>query len=143
MDRSSGEGGLGGSRVVRFANFSWEGIKPKGYKASDPRWHGVVRHAILGQHEGMPFHVRYFEVEPNGFTTLERHEHQHVVVPIRGEGRVRLGKSWEEIGFGDVVYVAPHEAHQFRAAADEPLGFLCIVAARRDRPVPLEPPGDA
>lgn len=143
MKRSPRESGPGGSRVIRFQNFRWDGVKPKGYKASDPRWHGVVRHSLLGQHEGTPFHVRYFEVEPGGFTTLECHEHQHVVVTIRGKGRVRLGESWEEIGFGDVVYVARHEAHQFRAAGEEPLGFLCIVAARRDRPVPLESPDDA
>ena len=40
-----------------------------------------------------------------------------------------------EVGFGDTVYVAPHEVHQLRnASATEPFGFLCMVDAERDRP---------
>lgn len=131
------------SRVVRFQDFRWEGVDPKVYKAEDRRWRGVVRHALIGSGEETPFHVRYFEVEPDGFTTFEHHGHRHVVIPIRGGGRVRLGDDWFEIGFGDVVYVAPGEPHQFRSRGDEPFGFLCIVAAERDRPTALEAPGDA
>ncbi|NIR43056.1 MAG: cupin domain-containing protein, partial [Gemmatimonadetes bacterium] len=59
------------------------------------------------------------DVEPGGFTTYERHAHQHVVVAIRGRGEVRLGERWEPVGYGDIVYVAPNEPHQFRAAGDE------------------------
>ena len=38
--------------------------------------------------------------------------------------------------FGDVIYVAPNDPHQFRNPDDatEPFGFLCIVNAERDRP---------
>jgi quercetin dioxygenase-like cupin family protein len=81
--------------------------------------------------------VRYFEVGPGGYTTHERHEHQHVVIALRGEGEVRLGGEWLPLRFGDVVFVASNDPHQFRALGDEPFGFLCIVDAERDRPVPL------
>jgi quercetin dioxygenase-like cupin family protein len=51
---------------------------------------------------------------------------------------VQLGEAVQEVGFGDVVYVAPHEPHQFRnPSAAEPFGFLCAVDAERDPPVPL------
>jgi quercetin dioxygenase-like cupin family protein len=85
----------------------------------------------------VPFHLRYFEIEPGGYTTYERHKHQHVVVALRGQGEVRLGDRWEPVNYGDVVYVAPNEPHQFRASGDEPFGFFCIVTADRDRPVPM------
>ena len=40
------------------------------------------------------------------------------------------------LGFGDTVYVAPNEVHQFRNTAEsEPFGFLCLVDAERDRPM--------
>jgi len=143
MERSQQPDGPTRSRVIRCRDFSWEGVDPKRYKADDPRWRGVLRYALVGPDPDAPFHVRYFEVEPDGFTTFERHRHQHVVIAIRGRGEVRLGDERAEIGFGDVVYVAPQEPHQFRAVGDEPLGFICIVPAERDRPVPLEPPGDA
>jgi quercetin dioxygenase-like cupin family protein len=58
------------------------------------------------------------------------------VVVLRGRGQVRLGGQSHEIGFGDTVYVAPREIHQFRnLSADEPFGFLCVVDAQRDQPV--------
>ena len=41
--------------------------------------------------------------------------------------------------FGDAVYVAPDEVHQFRnPSATEPFGFLCVVDAERDRPVSVK-----
>jgi quercetin dioxygenase-like cupin family protein len=80
------------------------------------------------------FQVRYFEIAPAGFTTLEHHRHEHAVVVLRGRGEVRLGDAWHEVGFGDVVYVAPDEVHQLRNPGAEPFGFLCMVDAERDRP---------
>lgn len=136
-DGTAREPESGKSRVVRFQQFRWEGIEPAVYKAIDDRWRGVTRHGLVGQGEATPFHVRYFEVEPGGYTTFERHEHQHVVVAIRGRGEVRLGEPWEKLEFGDLVFVASNQPHQFRSIGDEPFGFLCIVAADRDRPVPL------
>ncbi len=125
------------SRVIRFGDYRWEGVSPVAYKDADERWRGVTRHRLVDAAEETPFHVRYFEVEPGGHTTHECHQHQHVVVAMRGSGEVRLGGSWEKVSFGDVVYVAPNEPHQFRSAGDEPFGFICIVDADRDRPVPL------
>jgi hypothetical protein len=34
----------------------------------------------------------------------------------------------------DLVSIPPMAWHQFRAAADAPLGFLCMVDVARDRP---------
>jgi quercetin dioxygenase-like cupin family protein len=50
---------------------------------------------------------------------------------LRGRGRVTLGDGVHALGPGDVVYVSPNEPHCFEAEADEPLGFLCVVPARR------------
>lgn len=125
------------SRVIRFSDFRWEGVDPVTYKKPGADWSAVSRQRLVGPAEDAPFHLRYFEVQPGGYTTYERHEHQHVVFALRGAGEVRLGDRWQPVSYGDVVYVAPNEPHQFRAAGDEPFGFLCIVAADRDRPIPL------
>lgn len=132
---ASDEGARRDSKVVRFEDYRWEGIEVRAYEGSAFR--GVSRHPLVGESEGTPFHVRYFEIEPGGYTTLERHRHQHVVIALRGRGEVLLEDGWEQLDFGDVVYVAPNDAHQFRAVNDEPFGFICIVAAERDRPTPL------
>jgi quercetin dioxygenase-like cupin family protein len=93
--------------------------------------------SLLGESgENTAFHIRYFEIAPGGFSSLEQHQHEHAVIVLRGQGAVQLGGQLHAIGFGDVVYVAPRERHQFRnPSPNEPLGFLCIVDAERDRPV--------
>ena len=78
--------------------------------------------------------MRYFEIAPGGFSSLEQHAHEHAVIVLRGTGEVRLGESLYSLEFGDAVYVAPHETHQFRNSSSEPFGFLCIVDTRRGAP---------
>ena len=127
-----------GSRIHRFqAGHTWTGIAVQDYKQPAAHHCGVSRAVLAGEGgEQTQFHVRYFEIAPGGYSTLEHHRHEHVVVVLRGQGQVCLGATWHEVGFGDTVYVAPHEVHQFRnPSASEPFGFLCMVDARRDRPV--------
>lgn len=128
-----------GSKVVRFREgFEWEGVEPRAYKDPAAHWRGVARHALIGEAgETAPFHVRYFEIAPGGHSTHETHAHEHVMVPVRGRGLAILGGRRVEVGFGDVIYVAPDDPHQFKNPTEEPFGFLCIVPARRDRPQPV------
>ncbi len=117
---------------------SWYGIEDEQYKVEGGGWADVVRRVLIGTHaESTKFHVRYFEISPGGFSSLERHKHEHVVICIRGEGLVRTGRKKRNMGFLDTVYIAPDTVHQLSNPSDEPFGFLCIVNARRDRPVVL------
>ncbi|OYV64322.1 MAG: hypothetical protein B7X07_06715, partial [Actinobacteria bacterium 21-64-8] len=70
----------------------------------------------------------------------EKHEHEHVVIPMRGMGEAQAGCYVWSVGVGDVVYVSPSDPHQFRCPADakEPFGFLCIVNSERDRPTAVD-----
>jgi len=136
------------SRVLRFVPAAspdephcWEGVPIAAYKLAADHHCGVTRSVLVGeQGEKTAFQVRYFEIAPGGFTTLEKHVHEHVVVVLRGRGEVRLGDQVHALGSGDTVYVAPEEIHQFHnLSASEPFGFLCLVDAVRDRPVPVLP----
>jgi quercetin dioxygenase-like cupin family protein len=110
--------------------FQWDGVEERGYESPDVQ--GVTVQWLIGPAEGAPsFAVRYFEVQPRGATSMDRHEHDHGVVIVRGRGEVRLGDEVRDVSFGDAVYVAPYEPHQFRCVGQEPLGFLCVVPARR------------
>jgi len=93
-----------------------------------------VTRQVLFEGGGMPTQLRYFEVAPGGWTTLERHDHVHAVMVIRGHGQCLVGDRAYDIGMHDLVSVPPMAWHQFRAASDEPLGFLCMVTSERDRP---------
>ena len=127
-----------GSRVLRFQpGFHWEGVPVADYKQAAEHWCGVRRTVLVGETgENTAFHLRYFEIGPGGFSSLEEHTHEHVVVVMRGRGLVRLGQNEYEVSFGDTIYVAPGEVHQLRCSTtDEPFGFLCVVDAQRDRPI--------
>jgi ribulose-bisphosphate carboxylase large chain len=137
--RPAGDAPRAGSRVLRWQpGFRWDGAPAEPYKAAADHWCGVARTPLAVERgEQTAFHVRYFEIAPGGFSSLEHHRHEHVVVVLRGRGEVRLGDEVHQLGFGDVVYVAPDEVHQFRNRAGEPFGFLCMVDARRDTPTPV------
>src|SRR5262249_20704250 len=78
--------------------------------------------------------LRYFEVAPGGFSTLERHEHMHAVLILRGRGHCLVGTEVRALETRDLVTVPPMTWHQFRATTDEPLAFLCMVNTDRDKP---------
>jgi quercetin dioxygenase-like cupin family protein len=128
-----------GSRVLKLdeTTFRWVGVPVSDYKESAVHHCGVTRMALVGGlGEQTGFHLRYFEISPGGFSSREHHQHEHAVVILRGVGEVLLGEERHAVKFGDTVYVAPGEVHQFRnTSTDEPLGFLCVVDAERDRPV--------
>lgn len=127
-----------GSRVIRAVEGGWSGVDPRAYKDDGASFLAVARHTLLGAREGsdaLDVEVRYFEVGPGGYTSLEHHAHAHAVVVLKGRGRVRLGERLEPVRPLDVVYVAPHQVHRFEASDDEALGFLCIVSRDRDPPV--------
>ena len=133
------------SKVIRHAgNFEWQDVPLEAYKATTEFWRGITRRELSGKRgESQCFHVRYFEIAPGGFSSMEKHQHEHVVIPIRGRGEVQSASYIYRVGFGDVVYIAPGDTHQFRNAdnAAEPFGFLCIVNAQRDVPVNADAPG--
>jgi quercetin dioxygenase-like cupin family protein len=124
-------------------------VSPSLRKAEDYRWAGVDRR-LYKDENAAPFktvsrqtlfsdprlagELRYFEVEPEGYTTLERHEHMHAVMILRGEGKALVGAEVHDVKPHDLVTIPPWTWHQFRPASGATLGFLCLVDAQRDRP---------
>jgi quercetin dioxygenase-like cupin family protein len=129
------------SRVVHCdENGSWEGIATLPYKRPDGSWSGVTRQLLAGGPDtSSSFELRYFELSPGGRSSHERHLHEHAVIVLRGSGEVLLGEGVHALRAGDLVRVAAGDPHQFRNTGSEPLGFLCVVDAARDRPTPVGP----
>jgi mannose-6-phosphate isomerase-like protein (cupin superfamily) len=114
--------------------YTWEGVDVLPYKEDGTVFKSVTRQTLFQGEGNLPVEFRYFEVGTGGHSTLERHEHQHAVMVIRGSGRVLVGGEISEIGTHDIVHIPAMTWHQFRATNGEPLGFLCIVSCERDRP---------
>ena len=116
-------------------DFHWQQVDTLAYKEDANAPFREVTRQVLFDTDDPPAQLRYFEVAPGGWTTLERHEHTHVVIPIRGHGRALIVDRVVPLALHDMVFVPSWGWHQFRAPADEPFGFLCAVVVDRDRPV--------
>ena len=112
----------------------WEGVENRPYKEDDRALFKAVTRQVLFADTEMHAELRYFQVAPGGFSTLERHEHMHAVLILRGRGHCLVGGEVRPLETRDLVTVPPLTWHQFRATQGEPLGFLCMVNAERDKP---------
>jgi len=112
----------------------WAGVEEMPYKVEGTApFRGITRQ-VLFQDRALAFELRYFEMQPGGYSTLERHEHAHAVMIQRGAGRVLVGDRVYDVREHDLVHIPALTWHQFRAPEDAPFGFLCMVNASRDRP---------
>ncbi|MGF7158903.1 mannose-6-phosphate isomerase-like protein (cupin superfamily) [Rhodoligotrophos appendicifer] len=114
--------------------FRWDGIDHLPYKeeGSVP-FKDISRQVLLSAPE-LSGELRYFEMGPEGFSTLERHEHMHGVMIFRGEGHCLVGDEVRFVRERDLVTIPPWTWHQFRATAGVAFGFLCMVNTQRDKP---------
>ena len=112
----------------------WDGVDVRAYKQDDAAPFRDVTRQLLFDDPSLACQLRYFEVAAGGHTTLERHAHVHAVMIARGRGECLVGDRVYAIAEHDLVTVPPRTWHQFRAAPDAPLGFLCMVNSERDRP---------
>jgi mannose-6-phosphate isomerase-like protein (cupin superfamily) len=123
----------GRTHVPESGPFRWEGVPLQPYKDEGSHFRDVTRQ-VLFEDAGIGAELRYFEIGPGGWSSLERHQHVHAVMIVQGAGRALVGDHILELKPRDLVRVPPLTWHQFKAAPDSSLGFLCLVARGRDRP---------
>jgi quercetin dioxygenase-like cupin family protein len=115
-------------------NYRWDDVPVQPYKEDTRALFKAITRQVLFADPQQGSELRYFEVAPGGFSTLERHEHTHNVLILRGHGHCLVGREVREVATHDLIAVPPMIWHQFRATRDEPLGFLCMVNTERDKP---------
>lgn len=121
--------------IRQTAPFRWEDVPVLAYKEeAGTHFRAITRQVLFGGSEHLGAELRYFEIAPGGHSTLERHEHVHSVMVVRGLGQVLVGREVHALSGNNLVYIPSLTWHQFRAADEEPLGFLCLVRWDRDKP---------
>jgi quercetin dioxygenase-like cupin family protein len=118
----------------RSGPMRWRNVEVLEYKREHGASFREVTRQVLFDDPLLSCQLRYFEVAPGGHTTLERHEHAHAVLIERGRGRCLVGDRVYDVAEHDLVHIPSLTWHQFQADKNEPLGFLCMVNAVRDRP---------
>ena len=117
---------------IEDGEFRWQDVLVSAYGPENSKADRATRQILIGIGEQSPhFHMRYFAVQPGGYTSLDQHAHNHGVYILHGRARLRLGNEEHELQTGDVVYIPGNEVHQFFAVGNEPFGFLCVVPAKR------------
>ncbi len=114
--------------------FRWEAVAHQPYKQDGSAPFKDISRQVLFHQDDLGCELRYFEMDAGGYSTLERHEHAHAVMILRGRGECLLGAEVRPVKQFDLVSIPSMVWHQFRATSGEPLGFLCMVNVLRDRP---------
>jgi len=73
--------------------------------------------------------MRLFEISPGGYTPRHRHDWEHEVYIVSGDGFVFKDGEDVSIEKDDFIYVEPSELHQFRAG-ENGLSMICVVPNR-------------
>jgi quercetin dioxygenase-like cupin family protein len=96
-------------------------VKEEGAEGVKIKW-------LLDKSVGAPtFAMRHFTVQPGGHTPLHKHDWEHEVYVLEGEGFVRSEDQEYSIRPGDAILVPPNQLHQFRSPGSSHLRFLCMV----------------
>jgi S-methyl-1-thioxylulose 5-phosphate methylthiotransferase len=122
------------TRFRAFHGYRWEEVDRLPYKEEAAAPFKAISRQVLFAETGLGCELRYFEMAAGGYSTLERHEHMHAVMILRGRGQCLLGEEVRQVQAFDLITIPSWTWHQFRATDHEPLGFLCMVNAERDRP---------
>jgi quercetin dioxygenase-like cupin family protein len=114
--------------------FRWDDVAHQPYKQDGSAPFKDISRQVLFHEDSLGCELRYFEIDAGGYSTLERHEHTHAVMILRGLGECLVGDEVRRVNQFDLVTIPSWSWHQFRAAGTGPLGFLCMVNVLRDRP---------
>lgn len=100
-------------------DFRWEGITVRKY---GDEFDGVTRQIFIGPDEGSNnFHMRYFRLEPGTYSNLESHAHEHGVLILHGNARLRLNNEFFDVHPNDAIFISGNDLHQFVVEGDEPM----------------------
>lgn len=126
--------------ILKQNDFRWTHRPVSEYKnAQQADFRAVSRTELIGKAgEQTSFELRYFEVGAEGFTSLERHAHTHVIIGVRGTGSLRMNGETHTLGPMDIAYIPPNAVHQLLNHGKIPFGFFCLVDRQRDRPVAID-----
>jgi len=112
--------------------FTWEGTRSRLYK-NEPD-NQVSETYMIGKKEGAEnFAFRYYQIEAGGHSNKEQHPYDHGIMILQGAGEVLLGEETHVISRGDIIHIPPDALHKITNTGKGPLGFLCVIPARREK----------
>ena len=84
--------------IRQFRDYRWDETDLLAYKEEGSAPFKAITRQTLFRDPALKCELRYFEVSPGGYSTLERHEHMHAVLILRGRGECLVGEEVRKIG---------------------------------------------
>lgn len=108
-------------KAVHYTDVMSEEVAGEDYKGVTVRW-------LITEDDGAEnFAMRFFEVEPGGYTAFHSHDWEHEVFILGGKGLVVCGDCQKEVSQGYVVFIPANAKHCFKNPGEERLSFLCLI----------------
>jgi len=86
-----------------------------------------IRVAISEEDGAQTLTMSIFELDPDGYTPLHEHSHEHAVFVLRGSGKMIDGKKEHILSKDDVVFVPANQKHQIKNTGDSVLTLINVV----------------
>jgi quercetin dioxygenase-like cupin family protein len=110
---------------INFKEIEAEKCTEEGVKATKIRW-------LITEKDGAEnFAMRLFEVKSGGHTPWHKHDWEHEIFILEGNGVAKSEKGEEEFKPGDVIFVPPMERHQLKNSGKDLLKFLCLIPYKK------------
>ena len=87
----------------------------------------TVRWLVKDEDGARAFAMRLFELEPSARINPHRHPWEHEIFVLGGEGRVRVGSRWYDVGEGFFIFIPPNVEHEYVNTGATKLSFLCMI----------------
>ena len=99
---------------------------------TDPAAKGAHVRVLIGPADGAKnFVMRRFRINAGGYTPLHRHEWEHEIFILAGQGGMMTESGPRPIKAGEAILVAGNELHQFQNPGPADLEFLCLIPAEK------------
>jgi len=86
-----------------------------------------IRWLITKKMGAKNFFMRLFEVEPGGYTPYHKHNWEHEIFILDGNGAVKKEDGEVELKKGFAIYIPENEYHQLKNNGNSILKFICLI----------------
>ena len=88
-----------------LGGFRWDGVAHQPYKQDGEAPFKDISRQTLFHDDALACELRYFEMDTNGWSSLERHEHAHAVMILRGRGQCMVGDEVRDVKQFDLITI--------------------------------------
>ncbi|MDD4307690.1 MAG: cupin domain-containing protein [Thermoplasmata archaeon] len=91
----------------------------------------TVRWVISDKDGAKNFAMRVFTFQPGGHTPHHKHDWEHEIFVLEGNGIIRSDDKREPLKPGDFMFIKPGEMHQMRNESDKIFRVICLIPYKK------------